>query len=110
MKKISVVSSCYNEEGCLEAFYTRIVETFRQLPDYSYEIIVADNCSADRSRDVLREIASKDPQFKVILNAGNFGHMMPNDDIVIGIVFDQKDPQFPAWPVCWNLHHAHCLH
>jgi glycosyltransferase involved in cell wall biosynthesis len=75
MKMISIVSGCYNEEGNLGEFYNRIVAVFRQLPCYTYEIILADNCSTDRSRDILREIAAKDPQFKVILNANNFGHI-----------------------------------
>lgn len=75
MKKISIVSGCYNEEGNLGEFYNRIVAVFRQLPCYTYEIILADNCSTDRSREILREIAAKDSQFKVILNANNFGHI-----------------------------------
>lgn len=75
MKKISVVSSCFNEEGNLKEFYLRIVDAFKQLPGYAYEIIIANNWSTDQSRDLLREIAAQDPQFKVILNAGNFGHI-----------------------------------
>ena len=75
MKTISVTSGCFNEEGNLQEFYDRIVAVFKQLPDYDYEIIVADNCSTDRSREILRTIAAKDPRFKVILNAGNFGHI-----------------------------------
>jgi glycosyltransferase involved in cell wall biosynthesis len=75
LQKISIVSGCYNEEGNLGEFYNRIVAVFRQLPGYTYEIILADNCSTDRSREILREIAAKDPQFKVILNANNFGHI-----------------------------------
>jgi len=42
-----VVSSCYNGEGNLKEFHSRIVDAFRQLPDYVYEIVVADNCSTD---------------------------------------------------------------
>jgi len=75
MKKISVVSSCYNEEGNLQEFYERIIKTIKSLSGYTYEIIMADNCSTDRSREILRVIAAKDPQFKVILNANNFGHI-----------------------------------
>lgn len=100
MKKISVVSSCYNEEGNLKEFYSRIVNTLGQLPDYVYEIVVADNCSTDRSRDILREIAANDPQFKVIFNAGNFGHirspfnamLQASGDAVVLLCSDLQEP------------------
>lgn len=75
MKTISVVSSCFNEEGSLRELYDRLLAVFTQLPGYCYEIIIADNCSTDRSREILREIAAGDPQFKVILNANNFGSL-----------------------------------
>ena len=47
-KKISVVSSCFNEAGNLQAFYNDIVNVMTQFPQYSYEIIMADNCSIGR--------------------------------------------------------------
>ncbi len=100
MKTISVVSSCYNEEGNLQEFYDRIIAAFKQLPTYAYEIIVADNCSADRSREILRAIAAQDRQFKVILNAGNFGHirspfnaiMQASGDAVVVLCSDLQEP------------------
>ena len=72
-KKVSIVSGCYNEERNLYEFYDRIVKVMTHLPQYSYEIIIADNCSTDGSRDILRQIASQDKNFKVILNSNNFG-------------------------------------
>ena len=72
-KMISVVSGSYNEEGNLQEFYDRVVKTLSAFPQYSYEIIVADNCSTDGSRDLLRRLAAKDANFKVIFNSNNFG-------------------------------------
>lgn len=100
MKKISVVAGCFNEEGNLQEFYDRIAATFRQLPGYQYEIIVADNCSTDDSRSILRAIAAKDPQFKVILNANNFGHirspfnamLQATGDAVVLLCSDLQEP------------------
>ncbi len=100
MKKISVISGCYNEEGNLQEFYDRIIAVFRQFPGYSYEIIIADNCSTDRSREILRAIAAKDPQFKVILNANNFGHirspynamLQATGDAVVALCSDLQEP------------------
>ncbi|MFZ4396501.1 MAG: glycosyltransferase family 2 protein [Kiritimatiellia bacterium] len=100
MKMISIVSGCYNEEGNLGEFYNRIVAVFRQLPGYTYEIILADNCSTDRSREILRTLAAKDPQFKVILNANNFGHirspynamLQATGDAVVMLCSDLQEP------------------
>lgn len=72
-KKISIVSGCFNEEGNLTEFYDRIIKVMTNLPQYSYEIIFADNCSTDGSRDILRGIAAQDKNVKVIFNSKNFG-------------------------------------
>jgi len=72
-KTISIVSGCYNEEGNLQELYDRIVAVMAQLPRYSYEIIFADNCSTDGSKDILRRLVATDCRVKVIFNANNFG-------------------------------------
>jgi len=72
-KKISIVSGCFNEDGNLQEFYDRIIKVMGGFPQYSYEIIIADNCSTDGSRDILRRTAAMDKNFKVILNSNNFG-------------------------------------
>lgn len=100
MKKLSAISGCFNEAGNLREFHSRLVAVFKQLPDYSYEIIVADNCSTDGSREILREIAAQDPHFKVILNSNNFGHvrspfnalLQATGDAVVGLCSDLQDP------------------
>ena len=46
MKKISIVTSCYNEEENLLELYDQLMEVFDGLKDqYAYEIIIADNNS-----------------------------------------------------------------
>lgn len=100
VKTISVISGCYNEEGNLREFYDRLIAVFRQLPDYTYEIIIADNCSTDASREILRDIAAQDPAFKVILNSNNFGHirspfnalLQATGDAVVILCSDLQDP------------------
>ena len=99
-KKISVASSCYNEEGNLREFYDRMINVMAQFPQYDYEIIMADNCSTDRSRSILRQIASHDRNFKVILNANNFGpirsgynaFLQATGDAVVLMSSDLQDP------------------
>ena len=75
MKKISITGSCYNEAGNIEELYTRCLAVLKKFPQHDYEFVFADNCSTDNTRDVLRTLAARDPKFKVILNANNFGHI-----------------------------------
>ena len=99
-KTISIVTGCLNEEGNLLELYDRLVKVMVQFPQYGYVIIIADNCSTDGSRDILRRIASKDRQFKVILNANNFGpirsgynaFMQASGDAVVLMGSDLQDP------------------
>jgi glycosyltransferase involved in cell wall biosynthesis len=100
MKFISVVSPCYNEEGNIEALTGRVREVFAGLPQYRYEHIIIDNHSSDRTVEILREIASKDPNVKVIVNARNFGHIRSpqhalyeaSGEAVIVLLSDLQDP------------------
>ena len=100
-KKISIVSSAYNEEGNVEVLYEKVKEQMSKLADkYDYEQILLDNASTDGTDKKLREIASKDKNFKVILNARNFGHirspyygmLQAQGDVVINMVSDLQDP------------------
>ena len=113
MKKISVVSICFNEEGNIREFYEQVVEVFKKLSDrYTYEIIIADNASTDGTQAILREIASKDDNFKVILNSRNFGVnrsgnnalMQAHGDAVILMVSDLQEPPalIPAFIEKWE--------
>lgn len=99
-KLISVTAGCYNEAGNLREFYDRVVGVFAKLPDYDYEIIIADNRSTDGSRELLRKIAAGDRKFKVILNSNNFGHVRSpyncllhaRGDAAIAMAADLQDP------------------
>lgn len=74
MKKITVVSPCYNEEDNVETCYETVKAIFdRDLPGYEREHIFVDNASSDRTVEILRAIAAKDPSVKVVVNARNFG-------------------------------------
>jgi len=68
MKKISIVSPCYNEEKNLDAVYEEVKKQFAQnLSNYQYEHIFIDNCSTDKSSEILRKLASNDSNVKVIV-------------------------------------------
>ena len=102
MKKISIVSGCYNEEGNVGEMYAEVKKVFNQLPKYTYEYIFIDNCSEDRTVEVLRGIAKNDKNVKVIINIKNFGHirspfygiMQADGDAVVYLASDLQEPPY----------------
>lgn len=99
-RKISICTGTYNEEHNIREFYERVLAVLKKFPQYDYEFIVADNCSADRTREILREIAAGDRNFKCIFNSNNFGaarsgynaYMQCTGDAMIGLCSDLQDP------------------
>lgn len=100
MPLISVVTPCYNEEENVRELYQQIREIFQGIPGYDYEHIYIDNCSRDRTVELVKEIAKEDKRVKLIVNARNFGHIRsPNHgmlqasgDAVILMASDLQDP------------------
>ncbi len=100
-KHITIYSGCYNEEENIRNFYARVTAVMTPYSDkYDWDIIVADNCSQDGTRAILRELAAKDKRFKVIMNANNFGALRSGANIVdqlecdasVGLCSDLQDP------------------
>ncbi|MCU1337567.1 MAG: glycosyl transferase, family 2 [Bryobacterales bacterium] len=100
MKSISIVSGCYNEEENVQELYERVRRAVIAAGRYRYEHIFIDNNSEDRTVEVLKEIARRDHNVKVIVNARNFGHirspyhalMQAQGDAVVGMASDLQDP------------------
>ncbi|HEY2470551.1 MAG TPA: glycosyltransferase family 2 protein [Terracidiphilus sp.] len=101
MKFLSVVTGCYNEEENVRELYERITRVFaEELPEYSFELILIDNCSQDKTVEVLRGICSEDTRVKVIVNNRNFGHIrsgyhaifQARGDAIIAMASDLQDP------------------
>ena len=74
LPKVSVLVPAFNEELNVRRAYDAIVETFRGLPGYDYEIIFTDNHSTDRTFDILRDIAREDRRVRVIRFSRNIGY------------------------------------
>lgn len=73
---VSIVAGCYNEEDNVYDLYERICKVFlEKLPNYTFELILIDNASTDRTVAVLKEIAAQDKRVKIIVNNRNFGHI-----------------------------------
>ena len=75
MKKISFVVPVFNEEENIHEFYRRLTQVMAPLP-YDYEILFIDDGSKDRTSQLIRELAEKDPNVQGYVFARNFGHQL----------------------------------
>lgn len=100
MKLISIVIPAYNEEACVDELATRLKSVFALEKNYSFEVIVIENGSADNTWEKLLEIARQDSRFKILQLSRNFrmdGGLTAGLDFVKGdacvlMTADLQDP------------------
>ena len=100
MKTISIVTPCYNEENNIDDIYLCVKQLFTQLEKYNYEHLFIDNASTDRTVEILKEIATKDANVKIIINCRNFGTvrsiyyalLQTSGDAVVYLAADLQEP------------------
>jgi glycosyltransferase involved in cell wall biosynthesis len=101
MAKISVLTPVYNEEQTVLRCYEEIKRVFEELQGrHTYEHLFGDNCSKDGTLAILREIAARDPNVKVLSYTRNFGAEKSGitllrhttGDAVVGIAADLQEP------------------
>jgi len=111
-KQITVLTPCFNEAGNVELLYERVRSVFVSLEGYTYEHLFIDNASTDETVAILRRLAARDRNVKVIVNTRNFGHVRSpyhallqcRGDAVIGMAADLQDPPelIPAFLEKWR--------
>jgi len=100
MKKISIITPTYNEEENVVEIYESVKRVLTKHVAYNYEHVFIDNASTDKTVTLIKEIASKDKQVKLIVNSRNFGHIrspmhaffLVEGDAVSMIAADLQDP------------------
>jgi glycosyltransferase involved in cell wall biosynthesis len=114
MKRISIITPCFNEEGNVRACYEAVRALFQgPLAGYAREHVFADNASTDATAALLRDVAASDPDVKVILNARNFGparstfnalRHATGDAIIMFMPADMQDPpeMIPEFVRLWE--------
>lgn len=91
--KLSVVVPLFNEEESVEPLYRAIVGALAAF-DASYEILLVDDGSADRTFEIAAELAARDPRLRVIKFRANFGQtpaMAAGIDHAVGDVIVTMD-------------------
>jgi glycosyltransferase involved in cell wall biosynthesis len=102
VKKISVITPCFNEEAGIVECIEAIQKVFaQQLPNYELEHIFCDNCSSDSTVDILKQRAIRDHRIKIIVNSRNFGILKntyngvlnaTGDAVILFMPVDLQDP------------------
>jgi putative glycosyltransferase len=71
--KLSIVTTLYNSAGTIEEFLKRASAAAAKITD-SYEIVIVDDGSPDKSLEITLALAAHDPHLKVVELSRNFGH------------------------------------
>src|SRR5262252_2144774 len=71
--RLSVVTTLYKSERCVEEFHRRMTIAASELTD-DYEIIMVDDGSPDKSLETALRLAATDRRLSVVELSRNFGH------------------------------------
>ncbi len=72
-KKISFVIPCYRSEHTLPGVVEEIADTMKKMERYRYDILLVNDCSPDRTFDVIRKLCRENENIIGIDFARNFG-------------------------------------
>ena len=73
MKKVSFVIPCYRSALTIEKVVKEIQDTMQSLAQYTYEIILVNDCSPDETFDVITELCRENENICGVDLAKNFG-------------------------------------
>lgn len=96
---ISVVAPCYNEEGCLKEFVSRVHGVCKSISS-SYEIVLVDDGSSDSTWKKIEEERAVDDRVVGIKLSRNHGHQIAltaglnyaSGELILIIDADLQDP------------------
>jgi dolichol-phosphate mannosyltransferase len=72
MLRLSLVIPAFNEEPNVEACYREVVQALEPLGE-PFEVIVVDDGSTDRTPEILRALAARDPRLRLVRFRRNAG-------------------------------------
>ncbi len=76
--ELSLVIPVFNEEQTLPELDRRLKGFLSALPNVrdDFEVVFVDDGSRDRSRELLLEMAAREPRYRVLAFSRNFGHQL----------------------------------
>jgi len=96
---ISIIVPAYNEELNIGRLEKELIQATTGLP-FQFEFIVIDNCSKDRTGDMLKEICARDKRWRYIRFSRNFkiessiaaGYHYASGEAMIVLYSDLQEP------------------
>ncbi len=73
MKTISILIPAYNEEPVLEHLFARLANLANDTKNYNFEFLFVNDGSKDKTLDIIKDYAEKDPRVSYINLSRNFG-------------------------------------
>jgi len=104
MKKVTILIPCYNEEGSLDALYEALKELMDTQTSYTWEILMVNDGSKDRTIDIIKQLREKDKRICYVNLSRNFGKenaMLAGFDYATGdcVVIMDADLQHPPMTI-----------
>lgn len=99
-KKITILIPAYNEEAVLDKLYKRLSGLAQKVTKYQMEFLFVDDGSRDKTMEIIRGFAQKDPRIAFVSLSRNFGKETAmiagldhaDGDAVVIIDADLQDP------------------
>ena len=100
MKKISIITPTFNEEENVALMVNAITKVAEKEKKYSFEHIIIDNASTDKTVNVVKDLINKYPHVGLIVNNRNFGQLrspfhaltLVESDATIQLCSDLQEP------------------
>lgn len=71
-KSLTAVIACYKDELAIPIMYERLTNVFRKI-NMDYQIIFVNDCSPDKSSEIILQLSQKDRNVLGIVHSRNFG-------------------------------------
>ena len=72
-KKISILIPAYNEQDVLRHLYERLHKLAGETRGYSFEFLFVNDGSRDKTLEIIKSYAAKDPRVAYVNLSRNFG-------------------------------------
>jgi len=100
MKKISIITPTFNEEENVALMIDAIAKVAQKEKEYTFEHIIIDNASTDRTVSKVKELINKYPHVGLIVNNRNFGQLrspfyaltIAESDATVQLCSDMQEP------------------
>ncbi len=100
MKNISIITTVFNEEDCINEYINKISELKKSINNYNLEVLFINNGSTDNTLNILTELNKKNKWIKIITLVRNFGYQNAlycglensNGDLTFMVDVDLEDP------------------